>query len=110
MNQSRRSESTPAVSAPAVSQSEGLDTSSNSANQTEIAASGAQECGVSPEAEAARAAFNQFFFGVHTQTNYVTANGYGAFDLTYIPMTRQSLVIVNVELDFQPAPASMIMS
>lgn len=63
----------------------------------------------SPESLAARQEITDFMSQAYTQTNYVTGNGYGAFDLVYEPNTGACVVNVNLEFDFQNAPPSVLM-
>ena len=58
---------------------------------------------------AARDEITAFFAGTYTRTNWVTANGYGAFDLSYEPNTQNCVITVKLEFDFQDAPASVLM-
>ncbi|ACY14171.1 hypothetical protein [Haliangium ochraceum] len=57
----------------------------------------------------ARAEITNFFGQTYSQTRYVTANGYGAFDLTYSPTSTVCSVSVPIEFDFQDAPPSVTM-
>jgi hypothetical protein len=57
----------------------------------------------------AREEITNFMAQTYFQQRYVTANGYGAFDLQYAPQASQCTVTVPIEFDFQNAPPSVVM-
>ncbi|WP_428267789.1 hypothetical protein [Haliangium sp.] len=57
----------------------------------------------------ARAEITAFMARTYCQERYVTANGYGAFDLHYSPQSSVCTVTVPIEFDFQNAPPSIMM-
>jgi len=65
--------------------------------------------GPDPESVAARAELDQFMGSVFSQDNWVTGNGYGAFDLIYIPGVSMCMINVDICFNFVNAPASVIM-
>lgn len=57
----------------------------------------------------ARQEITDFYDRSYSVANWVTPNGYGAFNLSYEPNTQACTVTVNIEFDFQNAPASVLM-
>jgi hypothetical protein len=64
---------------------------------------------VDPKTAKARQEITEFVGKKYTQTNYVTKNGYGAFDLAYDPAANRVDVTVKMEFEFQNAPPSVWM-
>ncbi|MFT5453736.1 MAG: LysM repeat protein [Myxococcota bacterium] len=62
-----------------------------------------------PAVAAARAEIASFYSQCYSEQSWVTANGYGAFDLCYEPNTGTCAVSVDIEFDFQNAPASVML-
>src|SRR5262249_42267505 len=54
-----------------------------------------------------RQEITDFVGKTYTQTNYVTKNGYGAFDLVYDPASAKLDVNVKLEFSFENAPPSV---
>jgi hypothetical protein len=59
--------------------------------------------------KAARKKITRFLKKTFKQKNYVTANGYGAFDLKYEPSKSECTVTVKLEFKFEDAPPSVWM-
>jgi hypothetical protein len=58
---------------------------------------------------AAREKLTHFMGSTFAQKNYVTANGYGAFDLAYDPKAGTVTVTIKLEFQFEDAPPSVYM-
>jgi hypothetical protein len=61
----------------------------------------------SPATAKARQEITDFVAKKYTQTNYVTKNGYGAFDLAYDPSAARLDVTVKLEFQFENAPPTV---